>query len=91
MTRKETMELTEDKKQLIRVALEDEIVSRLKQHKEWTPYNEANHEAYLEMGGYFSKKEFEVMAGLKKRKSLYPQWPRVSKPHWVRGCLRGRL
>lgn len=65
---KETIELTTDEKQLLRTALDNEIVRLLRLHKEWRPYNEANYVMYQKLGGYFTKQNFESIAKVKIRK-----------------------
>ena len=58
------VELTDDDRSIIRLALEDRMVHLLQVGRKWTPLAGEAYDTYLKVGGYHKREVFERWAGI---------------------------
>ena len=59
---KRTIEVNSDEASIVRVALENQIITLLRFWNEWTTRSLEAFLVYQKFGGYFERKSFEEMA-----------------------------
>ena len=64
LTAKKAIELSDDDRSIIRLALEDRVVHLLQVGRKWTNLAEEAYGTYLKVGGYHKREVFERWAGI---------------------------